>query len=784
VTERRRKDNIPAELNSFVGRRRELADVRRLLGSGRLLTLTGVGGVGKTRLGLQVAAKVRRQFADGAWLVELAGLQDAMLLPQAVSEAVGFIDQSARDPVESLTGFLAQRQLLLMMDNCEQLIPAVALLVWQMLRAAPGLRVLVTSREKLHLPGEEVYVVAPLPVPDPEQTQTAGAFVRYSGLVLFAERAAAVWPGFAITAENAALVARICRRLDGIPLAIELAAARMRVLSAEQLASRLDDRLGLLTTGNRATLPRHQTMRAAVEWSFMLCDKPERLLWTRLSVFIGTFDLAAAERVCSGDGLPVGAVLEALTGLVDKSVLNVEDRDGVRRYRLLDALREYGLERLRDPAAPGGHHHVDEAVLRRRHRDFYLDLADRFDADWFGPRQVQWTWRMVAELTNLREALRFSLNDATEPASGVHIAGALYRFWHACGETREGRYWLDRALAADPQPRPERVPALAANARLLLIQGLPCPAADLAQECLDLARQFDLHFYLSDALQTLGLSRLYLGDPAAGSLLEQAVTVASGLGSTHPSMAYAKFALSVAVLMRGDLADADQLLAETMEICRANGDRWALGVTLSAAVHPALRLGDVTRADAYGRESLRTRRGLRDTHGTVSSVELLAWVAAAGHDHPRAARLLGAADRQWSVVGGSPFAAGPWLIAHDECVARTRQALGEPAFDAEFRRGADLTLDEVITYALGEGQTRAVQPPSTNQDVQLTRREHEIVELVAQGLSNKQIAAHLVISQRTAESHVANILTKLGFTSRTQIATWHAARHHHTAPPT
>jgi predicted ATPase/DNA-binding CsgD family transcriptional regulator len=783
VTGRLRKDNIPAELNSFVGRRREVSDVRRLLGSTRLLTLTGVGGVGKTRLGLQVATKVRRQFADGAWLVELAGLQDAMLLPQAVSEAVGFVDQSARDPVEGLAGFLAQRQLLLMMDNCEQLAPAVALLVGQVLRAAPGLRVLVTSRETLRLPGEEVYVVAPLPVPDPEQTQAAGAFVRYPGLVLFAERAAAVWPGFAVTAENAALVARICHRLDGIPLAIELAAARMRVLSAEQVASRLDDRFGLLITGNRAALPRHQTMRAAIEWSFRLCDKPERLLWIRLSVFVGGFDITAAERVCSGDGLPVDAVVEALTGLVEKSVLNVEDRDGVRRYRLLDTLREYGLERLRDPGATG-HHHVDEAVLRRRHRDFYLDLAEHFDADWFGPRQVQWTWRMVAELTNLREALRFSLNDATEAASGVRMAGALYRFWHACGETREGRYWLDRVLAADPQPRPERVPALAANARLLLIQGLPDAAADLARECLDLAGQFDLPFYVSDALQTLGLSRLYLGDPAAGSLLEQAVTVASGLGSTHPAMAYAKFALSVVVLMRGDLADADQLLADTMGICRANGDRWALGVTLSAAVPPALRLGDVARADAYGRESLRTRRGLRDTHGAVSSVELLAWVAAAGHDYVRAARLLGAADHQWIAVGGSPFAAGPWLTAHDECVVRTQQALGEAAFDAEFRRGRDLTLDAVIAYALGEGQTGAVQPPARIQDVRLTPREREIVELLAQGLSNKEVAARLVISQRTAESHVGNILTKLGFTSRTQIAMWHAAQHRRTDPPT
>ena len=363
------------------------------------------------------------------------------------------------------------------------------------------------------------------------------------------------------------------------------------------------------------------------------------------------------------------------------------------------------------------------------------------------------------------------------------MGGALYRFWHACGETREGRYWLDRVLAADPQPRPERVRALAANARLMLIQGQPQVAADLAQECLDLARQLDAPFYVSDALQTLGLGHLYSGDPDARTLLEQSVTVAAELGPTHPVMAYAKFALSVAVLLQGDPTRADQLLADAAAICRMHGDTWALGITLSAAVHPALAMGDVAQADAYGRESLRAHRELRDTHGAASSVELLAWVAAAGRDFPRAARLLGAADRHWAAIGGSPFGAGQWLREHDRCVAQTRQAMGGPTTAAELRRGSGLTLDAAVAYALGGDQALPEQPSAGIEWTPLTRREREIAELVAEGLSNKQIAAHLVIARRTAESHVANILTKLGLTSRTKIAVWHAAQHNPTDLP-
>jgi predicted ATPase/DNA-binding NarL/FixJ family response regulator len=777
---------VPAELSSFVGRKHELSEVRRLLASARLVTLTGVGGVGKSRLAVRVAGQVRRAFPDGVWFVELAGLQDPLLVPQAVSEALGIRDQSDRDPVEVLADFLADRQVLLVVDNCEHLAEASALLVADLLRAAPGVRVLATSREVLKVPGEHVYPVAPLLVPDPAEPVAAGAGVKYPGLVLFAERAAAVRPGFAVTGENAAAVARVCQRLDGIPLALELAAARLGALSVEQLAAQLDDRFRLLATGNRAALPRHRTLRAAVEWSFELCTKPERVLWVRASVFAGRFDLDAAGQVCGGDGLAVEEVYEVVAGLVDKSVLIAEEHAGEFRYRLLDTIRDYGLDRLRDPDETDGLAVLDEEVLRLRHRDYYLDLAERFDADWFGPRQAEWTERMRAEHANLRAALSYCLAGdggsaapgAEEARSGVRLAGALYYFWYGCGEVREGRYWLERALAADPHPSRERTRALSAYCWILIMQGAPAAVADPARECIELARRFGQPLYQAEGLQTLGLSLLYREDLVrARAALEEAVAVAGELGATHPAVAHAEVGLGVAVMFQGDPVRAAELFAESEAISRLHDEQWSLAATLRGAIMPALALGQVAAADAYGRESVRLSSALHDTMGAATGLEFLAWVAAAAHDHPRTACLLGAADRQLRDIGaGALFSGGGWARSHQDCETAARQALGDAAYDTAHRRGSELNFDEAVAYALGEEKPAAEQPPERGELPSLTRREREVAELVGQGLSNKEIAARLVIAQRTAESHVDKILTKLGFSSRAQVAAWYATQ--------
>jgi non-specific serine/threonine protein kinase len=673
--------NLPAEVSSFVGRRRELSEVRRLLSTTRLLTLTGVGGVGKTRLALRAAASLQRSFANGAWLVELAGLPDPSLVPQAVADALGLAIESPRGQHEQLAEFLAGRQLLLVLDNCEHLIPACARLVTELLRAAPRLRILATSRAPLGVPEERGYLVAPLPVAEPGQLTRAGAYMGYPGMVLFAERAAAIRPGFVVNDDNLAQVVQVCQLLDGIPLALELAAARIRALSLAQLADRLDDRFQLLISGNRAALPRHQTLRAAMQWSFELCTSTERLVWMRASVFADRFDLSAARVVCAGEGVPATHVAAALDGLVDKSVLLADAQPDGPRYRLLNTVRGFGLDRLRD-ACDG---EMDETVLRHRHRDHYLALAEEFDADRFGPRQAQWTRQLHEDLPNLRAALAFCTEHPAETRTGLRLAGALLFFWSACGEISEGRWWLERLLTTDPYPSRERVRALVAYNRLL-------PRAD---------------------------------EP----------------GPTDPALAFATCALGLGLmLLRNELAQGPELIAHSRAICMAHGDQWWLGNVLIASILPALWHGELDQAGAFARDALRVSQALDGPQQPATTIQLLAWMAGAAQNHARAARLLG--------VDG---------------------------YAAELDAGAALTPDAAITLAVAEEEPAGLRPPRRpNEPPRLTPRERQIAELIAEGLSNQQIASQLVISRRTVESHVENILAKFGFTSRAQVAAWYA----------
>jgi predicted ATPase/DNA-binding CsgD family transcriptional regulator len=746
-----------------------------------LVTLTGIGGVGKTRLALRATHTIRRAFSDGVWLVELAGVSDCLLVPQKVSSALGIVDQTARDQVQVLSEFVADRHLLLVMDNCEHLVPAVAMLVTNLLPAAPGLRVLTTSRESLGVFGERLVDVAPLPVPDRGESVTAAGTMRYPALTLFGERAAAASPGFEITDVSVGLVAQVCRQLDGIPLAIELAAARMRELSLDQVAARLGDRFALLRAKGPTT-PRHQTLLAAVEWSFELCAKPERVLWVRASVFAGSFDLAGMQRVCYGGDLPAEVAIEVVAGLVDKSVLIVDDTPGARRYRMLDTIREFGLNRLRHP-------HLDddsvgdEDTLRAGFRNHYLDLAERFHADWFGPRQPQWSQRMRAELANLRAALDWCLRTPGESRAGLQLVGALHYLWYACGHAREGGLWLERMLAAEPNSSLYRMRARGAHLRLLLLQGEHGVAADLARQYLQRNTGFEDAAWMSDALIVLGYDRLYANDTATGiRLLKEAVSRAVDLGAVHPQVAYANVALALGYLTQGDRVKASDLLAEGRAICRAYGDQWYLSQILMVSAQYAANL---TEAAAYARESLTLQRSLNDILGALGVLEVMAPIASADHDHRRAARLLGAADQLRHMIGGSPYDAQR-LAWRQQTTAAARSALGDTAFDAEHHHGQGLTVDEAISYALGERKTpetaKALVVGETTAVI-LTRREREITELVARGLSNRQIAERLVISQRTAESHVGNILDKLGFTSRSQIASWHTSQGGHTDDP-
>jgi non-specific serine/threonine protein kinase len=391
-------------------------------------------------------------------------------------------------------------------------------------------------------------------------------------------------------------------------------------------------------------------------------------------------------------------MLDVVVGLIDKSVIcAIRDGDGMR-YRLLDTVREYGLDRLRavgDTAGP------DESELRRCHAEHYLDLAERFHDSWFGPDQPQWSRRMHAELPNLRAVLAYQLADGRQPRAALALAGALYYFWYACGVAREGRYWLRRALDADAQPSPERTRALAALAWLLLVQNAPAAAAGRARECLNLADRFDLPDYRVDALQSLGLSLLYLGEPTLGmSQLERAAADAHHLDLHQPALALAQQHLAVGVMFRGETARADALLTEVLQTCRARGERWWLGRSLVVAVAAALALGDQIRAADYARETLQAAHTLGDQLSLGAGLEFAAWTAGAGHDHRCAARLLGAAGRQWRMLGGSPINAEPWRQGHTACEAAARHSLGAAAYSAEFDRGERLTLTEAVGYAI------------------------------------------------------------------------------------
>src|SRR6478609_46192 len=414
-----RAGNLPADVTSFVGRRQELAEVRDLLQRARLVTLTGVGGVGKTRLALRAAAEVRRAFPDGVWLVELAGLREASLVGQSVLAALGLSEQTTRWSLTALADVMAERRLLLVLDNCEHVLDACAVLADRLLKTCPDLRILATSRQPLRIAGEYCVEVDPFAIPEPGGSASLGRLAGNEAVTLFVERAAAVHPGF-----------------------------RLEEVTAPAVAA----------GGSRAALPRQQTMRALIDWSFALCSPPEQLLWARLSVFGDGFSLDAAEEVCADERIPAFAILDALEGLVDKSIVSVDRAHGEVRYRLTETLREYGAGRLGELG--------ERIETQRRVRDWCVRLTDRFEVEWFSAKQVELLRTLRLEHGNIRAALNYCLAEPGESRPGMAIAASLRHYWTASGRLSEGRHWLDRLLAHNPAPTPERVSALCVCASL------------------------------------------------------------------------------------------------------------------------------------------------------------------------------------------------------------------------------------------------------------------------------------------------------------------------------
>lgn len=734
--------------------------------SARLLTLTGVGGVGKSRLGLRVAAEAQRGFADGAWLVEFAAVEDEELLASAVAATLGAVNRSVRPPVDALLEHLADARLLLVLDNCEHLLDACAVLVGKLLGGAPGLRVLATSRQPLGIDGEHVLGVAPLSVPEVNRPLPAGGLGEYEAVQLFTERAAAAAPGFAVTDANRQVVVRLCQRLDGVPLAIELAAVRLRALSVEQVLERLDDRFRLLTGGSRVALSRQRTLRATIDWSSALCSPGERVLWARASVFSGGFDLRAAEAVCGGDGIATADVLELVAGLVDKSVLLREEHEPWARYRLLETVRQYGRERLVESG--------QETVVRARHRDWYQRLVEPSATERFGPDHVRWLVRVDRDWANVRAALDFCVSEPGQAGAGMRIAAGLRDYWMVNG-TPEGYHWFGRALALAPEePSAARFEALWVYVWLALGWGDTATVPRRLHECRALARQLRDPVVFARVVDLSGVVAMYQGNiRRAYRLLERALTSYRALRD-----AQARWGCLLHLAVISFVTDRTAPYAEEcLALAEAHGSEWHRSWAQWIAGVECLRRGEPGRATLLLRESLRFDQSLRmpieEPWRIAHCLEGLAWTAAAEGKHDRAARLFGAAHPIWRSTGTLPTNALTLGVPHDRYETQVRDALGDRAFTAAFQRGATLTADRAIAYALENKPAARLRLAAPEAAAVLTRRECQVAELVAQGLSNKDIAAKLVIAQRTAETHVERILTKLGFTSRTQVAVWH-----------
>ncbi|MEJ3747754.1 LuxR C-terminal-related transcriptional regulator [Actinomycetes bacterium KLBMP 9797] len=769
MTGRERRDNLPAEVSSFVGRRREISEVRRLLSVARLVTLTGVGGVGKSRLALAAAAEVRRSFRDGVWLVDLATLRDPALLSHTIADALGLTGRTTAHDL--VVAHLREQRLLVVLDNCAHLVEACARVAGELLAAAPELRILATSRQPLRIPGEHVLSVAPLPVPDdsPDLSPDDPPLGANDAVRLFIDRARAAIPDLNLDADGYRTVARICQRLDGLPLAIELAAARLRVLAPAQVLDGLDDCLRLLTVRDRAAPAWQRTIRDAVGWSYDLATERERTLWARLSVFAGPFDLEAAEGVCAGAGLPRAAILDLVTALVDQSVLMRSDDGATVRYRMLAVIRQYGQAALaRDEQA---------AQWRRRHRDYHLALAVRAENGWFSADQSAWCARLHTVRADLRTALDYSLSD---PHLGLTMATALWRYWLTGGALSEGQHWLRRALALATEPTPARAKALWALGAVTHIRGDHDAARRELHECRALADTLGYGRATAYAVQYLAGCALAEGDHAGAlELYEDALSRHRASGDqTGVTTTLSELALCYCLrgdARHGDLDHARALSAECIRRCAAVGESWCRSYALYVDGLARWLQGDPRAAEHAVRESVRLKHRFEDVIGIGTALELLACVAASDDRHERAARLIGTAQQIWRDVQ-APLSGIEFLLAcRRTAEARSRARLGDRVFDRIAGEGATLGLALAVEYALGETGDSPV-PADRQPATVLTQRERQISDMVAAGLSNKQIAARLVISQRTAESHVQHILTKLGFTSRAQIATWVARR--------
>ena len=805
-TGQRRPGLLPIEPNSFIGRVAEAQRLTSLLRSARLVTVVGPGGVGKSRLCLHIASAALSagRFADGVVLVELSRVTDPGLVASKVAAVLGLPEGDPGLQQAAVLDHVRDRRMLLILDTCEHLVDACAAFVEAMLRAAPDVTVLATSRQPFDAPGEHAFPVAPLPV-------------ECDAVELFAQRAAAAAPGFTVTAANRADVVRLCRRLNGMPLAIELAAVRLRALPLAELADLLDSGFSVLTVTRRGGAARHQTLRSAIEWSHALCTPPERALWRRLSVFAGSFDLATAEEVCADAELPADEVVHALIGLVDKSVVM---RDGVaeggaNQYRLLDTLREFGAEEL---AGAG-----EQARFLDRLTDRYVALATDFDEQFLAGGQAARFQRLRAEHLNITTALAHALDDRDGDSAlaaadqverwrrGCWLAVRLHDYWQLAGLPGEGKGWLDKALRVFPGWSQERAWALGVRGRLLTFQGDPDNAIADITESIRLAGELDDELAAARGYLYLQLALTFAGQYeqalAAGQVAAERLAACDdriGLVCLQPQTAHLH-------QLAGDVDAALECCQRGLALLggfgRPGEERLVTGslnlISGFALFQRPDRGSDC--AAAIGR-ALTALRDLGDRSGIAYGLEVLGWLAARDARPERAAWLLGAADALWREAGGRLGNLAVMEQRHQLAAKQAREALGGLRFTGAHDRGGALDLATVLVWAADDGDAAPwpddAGSPGDSADAYpgfgsgaagsaaavadggepgaaapvtataLTRREREIALLVASGLSNRDIATRLFISKRTVDAHVEHIFAKLEISSRVKLTMW------------
>jgi predicted ATPase/DNA-binding NarL/FixJ family response regulator len=765
------RGSLPSPLSTFIGRDDERRQVRDLVASQRMVTLVGAGGMGKTRLAVEVAAGMEDLFSDGVWFVELASLADLVALEHEVVATLGFRPQPGLTARQLLVGALREWRTLLVFDNCEHLLDGVGSLVVELLTSCRRVTILATSRAPVRVPGERVHQVGPLSL-------------ERDAVALFLERAEAARPDLPRGSVSGEVVSAICRELDGMPLAIELGAARLRSMTASELLDRLGQRFRLLRAQETQPVGRHSTLASLVDWSFDLLSAAEQFLLRDVGVFAGGFDLAAAHAVRVDGGADELDTFDLLDALVAQSLLHVVEMDGRTRYLMLETIRQYVARSWSED---------DAFRLRSRHADHFLGLAERADSELVGREQVRWLRRLEADHDNMRAALRWHLREG-DPAQALRLAAALSWFWRVHSHLAEGRYWLEEALAAtagrDIDPSSEAV--LGVRARAATGAGLLAFAQselDLARRLFGAAREFGHQAGRSSetgwALHGLGRVTLEEGDlPTASALFEQSISLFADSGEWR-GHAYSTFFLGAVLSREGDTAGADACFAAADAPLRSAGDLWGLAALVAFSAAPALARGDLAAAARRYGESLEMYAELNTGWMAAQALLGLAHTARLAERWDVTVRLYGAADALAEASGIQ--AQDPHMRSeqhaflmlglgggHNESLEAARKMLAAEAFEANWRHGRSSSLAQAIGLGLAASTDLASNPAVKRPPVDalkgLTRREREVLRLVADGCSNKQIADELSVSVRTVENHVAHIYTKLGVQSRVAAA--------------